>query len=92
VSLRIIIIEDDANEGLLQNALREIAAQQDVVDELAVLAVLRAGREFGGARDVGEFRGRGDSVIELRIDIEQAPFGVARRALLDAEPAIEIAQ
>ena len=58
VTLRIIIIEDHAHEGFLQHALREIASQQDVVDELAVLAVLRAGREFRGARDVGEFRGR----------------------------------
>src|SRR6187399_1306313 len=92
VTLRIIIIENDANEGLFQDALRQIAAEQDVVDELAVFAVLRAGRELRGAGDVGELRSGRDSVVELGIDVELAALRIARRALLDAEPAIEIAE
>jgi hypothetical protein len=80
VTLRIIIIEDHAHERLFQHAFREIASQQDVVDELAVLAVLRAGREFRGARDIGEFRGRGNAVVELGINVELMPLRVARRS------------
>src|SRR6188508_1896566 len=80
VTLRIIIIEDDAYEGLFQDALRQVAAEQDVVDELAVFAVLRAGRELRGAGDVGELRSGRDSVVELGIDVELAALRIARRA------------
>jgi hypothetical protein len=46
VSLRVLVVEDHAHERLLQTRLREIAAEQDVVDELAVLAVRGARREL----------------------------------------------
>ena len=50
------------------------------------------GVNFSRAGDVGELRGRRLAVVDLGIDVELPPFGVARRALLDREPAIEIAE
>ena len=39
VRLRVLVVEHHAHERLLQHALREVAAQQDVVDVFAVFAV-----------------------------------------------------
>src|SRR5688572_9855041 len=90
--LPVLCAEYHAHERIPAHAFRQVATQQDGVDEFTVRTVRGARGELLATRDVGEPGSGRIAVVEIGEDIDLPSLCITRGTFLQSEAAIEVSQ